>query len=98
MKLSGVKITNRKDCCGSRLSDVEVRAGNTALQSNFTGKITANKICGKFEGPGRNGENYTIDCEEEIMAEYVTIQIIDDNALLNISEIQIQTGYNGKEH
>ena len=59
------------------------------------GRITINDICGKFVGPGEEGGKYTIDCDHELWADYITIQILDDSAILSLNEIRIDTAKYG---
>ena len=94
--MTGITIKNRIDCCGDHLRDVEIRAGKLPLSTNRNGRINVNEICGTLPGPGEDGENYTIECEKEIDAEYVTVQILDDTAILSINDISILTGHGSK--
>ena len=51
--ITSVMITNRKDCCGQRLSNIDVRAG---MKKN----ILENPVVGFFKGPGATGGSYTV--------------------------------------
>ena len=75
--ISSVSIVNRKDSNGWRLADIEVRAGMTEVDPHFNKKrIEVNPVCGNFDGPGKEGEKYTINCKTPIKAKYVTVQIV----------------------
>ena len=75
--ISGVTIVNRKDSNGWRFADIEVRAGMTEVKQLFSGsRIEINPVCGTFEGPGKDGETYTITCKTPIKTKYVTVQIV----------------------
>ena len=66
-----------------------------SLAPGFKGKLSANIICGIFAGPGEVGEDYTIVCDEPILADHVTIQILDDMATLQINELRIISKFQG---
>ena len=84
----GVKITNRVNCCGERLSDVEVRVGDERVTVQSQQGLSSNKLCGTFDGPGTNGEVVRIDCTEPISGMYITIQIKDRSVeWMNIGEV-----------
>ena len=82
-------------CLGGYVGDIEIRAGNVSMAPGFKGKLSANIICGRFAGPGEVGEDYTIVCDEPILADYVTIQILDDMATLQINELRIISKFQG---
>ena len=100
VNLQKVKIFNRKDCCGSKLRNIEVRAGTTKLLSTQRGKITDNIWCGEFKGPGGTKGEYVINCNPPcqkwckvvptIPASVVTIQITDhkNTRQLGINEVE----------
>ena len=91
VQMTGITLTTRYDCCGSRLRDVEVRAGKLSTTNGYKGQLSLNSLCGRFPGPGETGREYTITCDHPITADYVTIQILDDRAILALNEIRIQT-------
>ena len=91
MVVTSVVIANRKSCCGNRLNHVEVRAGMEGLEHGFRDNITINEICGTFEGPGEDGVEYTINCSLPIMANYITVQILDTYSILQINELRVIT-------
>ena len=84
-----LSISNRKDSYGNRLRQVELRAGVNGIHHSFRGRITTNELCGKFDGPGENGKEYIIKCKSPIVADYVTVQIVDKNSFLQLNEIYI---------
>ena len=98
VQMMGITLTTRYDCCGSRLRDVEVRAGKLSTTNGYKGQLSLNYLCGGFPGPGETGREYTITCDHPITADYVTIQILDDRAILALNEIRIQTVYHGKTY
>ena len=80
---------------GSSMRDVEVRAGNFSVRPNYRGKIDENMVCDIFKGPSEVSEDYDLFCGDVILAEYVTIQILDDKTQLSINEMKIQSGSRG---
>ena len=62
-----VKITNRDNCCGDRLKNIEVWVGNTNKD------WSKNTLCKKFDGPGTNGQVLTLECTKAIPGRYVTM-------------------------
>ena len=93
IRLVGVKIYNRKDCCGNRLKSVEVRAGKKTIDANCNGKITRNVLCGTFAGPGATGREYTVTCNHPIDASIVTLQIVESgNQFLSLDEVEYIQG------
>ena len=93
MRLVGVKIYNRKDCCGNRLKSVEVRAGKQIIDANFNGKIKANTLCGTFDGPGVDRGVYTVTCLHPIEANIVTLQIVESgHQILELDEVEYIQG------
>ena len=85
-----VKITNRKDCCGRRLKNVEIRVGHNETKKTGQSLISRNILCGKYTGPGSNGQTVLINCDPAIEGKYVTIQTLDDTITkINIAEVQV---------
>ena len=85
----GAKITNRVNCCGERLSDVEVRVGDETVTVQNQHGLSSNKLCGTFDGPGTNGEVVRIECSEPISGMYITIQIKDRSVeQMNMGEVE----------
>ena len=84
-----VKITNRVDCCGERLHDLEVRVGNSEVTEQNQQGLSSNTLCGRFDGPGTKGEVVLIDCSEPIPGKYITLQIkLTTGVTMNIGEVQ----------
>lgn len=91
IRITGVSIANRNDCCGYHLKNVEVRAGIIGVNSTFKGNITVNDVCGTFEGPGRHRQEYKVNCNSTLLASYITVQIMDQSAILQINELKYTT-------
>ena len=81
---------------GSSIRDIEIRAGNLTVGPSFVGKIDINIICDFFKGPSEAREDYSLFCGDTILAKYVTIQILDDKANLDIIEMKIESGPKGR--
>ena len=84
-----VVITNRMDCCGDRLQNLDVRIGISNVLPSETGSKTENILCSNYVGPGRNGEVVTIECTEPIEGKYVILQLMYDPAILNFAEVEV---------
>ena len=81
---------------GELLRNVEIRAGTTKLEAGYRGKISTNTFCGKFSGPGGNRRAYTILCESKILADFISIQMLEENSQLQINELELVTSSTGK--
>ena len=92
----GISLTTRSDCCGERLRDVQIRAGRNPVYKDYRGIIRINSLCGNFAGPGETARDHSVICDKPIKADYVTIQILDDRAILALNEIRIETVSHGK--
>ena len=88
-KIRGIVISNPNRQGGENLKDVEIRAGLAYVDDSATGKLRLNDYCGRYEGPGSNRRAYTIMCDKDIEADYITLQILDNNATLQINEMEI---------
>ena len=97
VNMLGITLTTRSDCCGERLRDVQIRAGKNSIDKNVKGPLNINEVCGVFSGPGETGRQHTITCNKPIAAEYVTIQILDDRAILALNEIRLETVAHGND-
>ena len=98
--MAGITLVGR-DCPSKSsdcpvLRDIEVRAGSSFVDGEFSGIITTNKICGSFKGPGHEGGIYTIKCTSNIIADVITVQLKDDDSLLQISSMHVEKGKTGK--
>ena len=92
----GISIADRFYDVGDNLENVEIRAGTTSIDARLKENITENEFCGVFKGPGENYRVYIVMCENEIVADYITLQRLDTNSTLVVSEIEIITRENGK--
>ena len=84
----GVKIVAR-DCCGSRLKNLEVRAGMERVPDNLPAskkRLTLNTMVAKFKGPVRPLKPYQICFHKLVCAKYITLQIIG-TSILEINEV-----------
>ena len=93
-----LKITNRKDCCGERLSNIEIRVGNKAMSSRSRRSIVyENELCARYSGPAKDGETVWVSCRRPISGKYITIQPKDDTIVyMNIAEIDVVKNLPGK--
>ena len=65
--ITSITVVNRKDCCGQRLVNLEIRAG---MANNMN-----NQVVGFFKGPGQTNKEYTIRLSKEVKARYISIQM-----------------------
>ena len=63
--ITSITVVNRKDCCGGRLMNLEIRAG---MANNIN-----NQVVGYFKGPGQTNKEYTIRLSKEVKARYISI-------------------------
>ena len=88
-----IKITNRLECCGKLLSDIEVRVGDykvTIENSGMPNHTIPNTVCGTYDGPGSYGETVTIQCSKPVKGRYVTVQTLARvPKILNIAEVEV---------
>ena len=91
----GIMISSRNRHSAGELKHLEVRAGTSFVEDDFTGKMKINELCGTLDGPGKNRRVYTIMCKNEIEADYVTLQILDLDSVLEINELEIITKSQG---
>ena len=73
----------------TELVNYEIRAGLSSLPKNHQGEIVLNTLCGRVEIRGGEDRVYPIVCNESILADYLTVQVRDDNAMLKINELEI---------
>lgn len=86
-KITRIQISNRKDCCGDRLSDFEIRVGNASPLSNGKGNSpTRNRIC-------RSGlsvpEGITTEFICPMSGRYVVIRIPGNNKVLTLCDVKV---------
>ena len=86
-----IAIINRKDCCGYRTKNMQVRVGFTYFSRDTkTLNMTDDEICATYIGPGKNGEKIIIDCKNPMGGKYVSVQLMQEgNAIMNFNEIMI---------
>lgn len=92
-------LPNHEDIIGIYISDVngykkfetkiEVRAGINQVDSDFKGKIGINTLCKQMPIFGGEDKVHSVICDKHILAEFVTIQIIDANTTIQINELEI---------
>jgi hypothetical protein len=83
-RIDSVQIWNRGDCCGSRLSNFEVRVGNNA------GMWTVSKKCGeRWAIP--EGEHKTIKCNERV-GQFVWV-VLQERNVLTLCEVRVLTTF-----
>ena len=80
----------------NELVNFEVRAGLRSMSDlpdfapeHYNGKISINELCGRIEIRGGEDRVYPIICSKSILADFITIQMIDDNAMLQINELEL---------
>ena len=92
-----IKIINRKDCCGKRLSNIEARVGKNKITAETSENILNNKLCGTYFGPARDGEVVYIQCSRPIKGQYVTLQKLrGKDKIINIAEVVVVGKSSGK--
>ena len=79
-----------------RLKIIEVRAGMAAIDPKFAGKIQVNEKCRQYKGQVEVGGEYSIMCTDPILANFITIQVLDDSSVLRIDELRIIKDINSK--
>ena len=85
-----IKIENRKDCCGERLSNIEARVGEIETTMENPSNILRNELCGTYVGPGKDGEIVYIQCTRPLKGKYVTLRRRDDKEqIINIAEVAV---------
>ena len=77
-----VKITNRGDCCGARLSDFNVRVGDSNI-----GRGEENTACGMNIGVPQGGTS-TFVCDPRLYGRYLYIQS-NLKEYLTLCEVQV---------
>ena len=87
--VTGVTIVPRYDYDTQRFQNIEFRAGMTTVVDGFKGRLTINEKVGFFTGPAVPGENYTITFDTTVLAKYITIQRMQESAVLEINEVTL---------
>ena len=76
-------ITNRGDCCYQRLSNFEIRIGNSLADNG-----NHNPKCGGFYSLG-SAETKKIYCPAPMKGRYVNIRIPGSNNILTLCEVEV---------
>jgi len=76
-----VRVLNRKNCCGGRLAKTEVFIGD--------------QKCGQVEPGTKNGQWYTVECQEPVFGNKVRLVTVQKE-YLSISGIEVYTGEEGE--
>ena len=87
INVTGVSLINPVDCCDERLILVEVRAGMAGIGQTHHEYINGNGICGRSDGPSNYESKHIIDCAEPILPDFITVQLMYDNAYLQSNEL-----------
>ena len=100
INMEGITLVGR-DCPSKSsdcpvLRDIEIRAGKSIIDDNYSGIIKENELCGSFQGPGNEGGIYTIKCYAKISADVITVQLKDDDSVLHISSMNIEKDQAGE--
>ena len=79
--VTSLSIINRKDCCGGRLKNIEIRAGISPNISNeFIGRIT---------GPGVTGDVHVLQFRTTLFVQYIKFQQIGGPGWLAINGVRL---------
>lgn len=81
-RITGVRITNRSDCCDKRLKNFEIRVGNVKP----SGSGWQNRICATGQTIPR-GETYHFDCP--FTGRYVSVRIPGWGKILTLCEVEV---------
>ena len=93
-----VTIFNRQNCCGERAKNMRVTVGFTKFTKGMNPlHLPKNtKECATYKGPGKTGEEISIECKAAIKGQYVAVQLMQTTtATMNFAEIEIY-GHSGK--
>ena len=52
-----------------------------------------NKVCGKFNGPGRDGQKFTVKCRRPLKGHRMRIQM-NGRGILSLAEVEVK-GHSG---
>ena len=89
--IQAVEITNRADCCGENLRNLEVRAGLDEIAGTAGERLDVNEVCGVLDGPGATGARYRVECSLNQQTDHVTLQILEQ-AELQVAKVVLITG------
>ena len=79
--LSSVIIVNRKDCCGARLRNLELRGG---MKNHLL-----NAVIGRFRGPGRTKGVHKIQLQYPTKVQFLSFQLMMNAGVLQINGIKL---------
>ena len=84
--MTSIRITNRGDCCESRLWGIEIRIGNSL---DFEGNNNAKCISKMWNVP--KGATHTVMCNAGygVKGRYVNLLIPGDNKILTFCELMV---------
>jgi hypothetical protein len=87
--LTGIKFTNRGNCCGNRFRNVGIHFGNTPMTK--TGVLSAEPECTVFAGPSSTGQVHEIKCRKPMNGKYLLVQLRNTgDQKLQIAEIELR--------
>ena len=86
-----VRIRNRVDCCGDELAQITIRVGVDL------GNMP--DICGRFDGPGEENQQYDIKCQGPTppSGKFIVIQRMEEASILQINELIVDPPAPGKK-
>ena len=74
------------------LTNLEIRAGLDLIPDDFLGEqLEVNQVCGTFAGPGVTGEKHIVECLEDTLALFVTVQRLE-NGILSLKQLDVDSG------
>ena len=88
--VSYLTITNRGDCCSERLSNFEIRIGNSLADNG-----NRNPNCGGLYSLS-SAETRNISCPAPIKGRYVNIRILGEAKILTLCEVEVYAKGNRK--
>lgn len=95
-KITRILITNRKDCCGDRLSDFEIRIGDAIPLGNGRGNsATRNRIC---QSGLSVPEGITKEFRCPMVGRYIVIRIPGENKVLTLCDVKVYAEGNPKKY
>ena len=97
--VAGVEIFNTVNCCGDRLSNLEIRAGLDPVPAGTTGQVllTQNERVAFFAGPGENGGTYKVKFSSPKLVQFITLQLMDKN-YLQLNEVKVIASKTAGKH
>ncbi|XP_077869753.1 uncharacterized protein LOC144361815, partial [Saccoglossus kowalevskii] len=82
-EIQDIVITNRLDCCGNRLIGAEVRVGISKSLNE------SNTLCGIVTRDNIDEIDIAINCGDNVVGRYVSIQILNRTDYLHVCEVQV---------